>query len=245
IAYGYDEAGRLRSKDTSGVAGAGRNSYGYDDAGRLVSWDDGDTTVDYTWDGAGNLVGRGGESAEFDERNRLLAHGDTEYSYTPRGTMAERIEGGEVTELVFNAFDELVSDGDTEYVYDALNRLVSRGDRDLAYVGQSLDIASDGLSEYSYTPGGHLLGAGGRLGWSDRHTDLVGLVDPEAGELAGSRTFDPFGEVLASEGDDPDLGFQGQFTDPDSGNVNMGSRWYQPGTGTFASRDAAALDPRD
>ncbi|WP_317496459.1 hypothetical protein, partial [Haloechinothrix sp. LS1_15] len=42
IAYGYDEAGRLRSKDTSGVAGAGRNSYGYDDAGRLVSWDDGD-----------------------------------------------------------------------------------------------------------------------------------------------------------------------------------------------------------
>jgi RHS repeat-associated protein len=33
------------------------------------------------------------------------------------------------------------------------------------------------------------------------------------------------------------IGFQGSYTDPDSGQVDMNARWYNPGTGTFDSRD--------
>ncbi|WP_447002312.1 RHS repeat-associated core domain-containing protein [Saccharothrix isguenensis] len=66
---------------------------------------------------------------------------------------------------------------------------------------------------------------------------------PATGEVTGSRTYSPFGAVQASAGTQPGLGYQHQWTDPATGNVNMGARWYQPGTGTFASRDTAALDP--
>uniref|UniRef100_UPI002106034F RHS repeat-associated core domain-containing protein n=1 Tax=Saccharomonospora sp. NB11 TaxID=1642298 RepID=UPI002106034F len=59
------------------------------------------------------------------------------------------------------------------------------------------------------------------------------------------RSYSPFGQRQAEAGTQPALGFQHQYTDPDSGNVNMGARWYQPGTATFASRDTAGLDPRD
>ncbi|GAA1228228.1 hypothetical protein GCM10009676_08180 [Prauserella halophila] len=245
ISYGYGPAGRLASKTTTGVAGAAENTYTYDRAGRLGSWSDGSSTTNYEWDAAGNLVQRGDESATYNARNQLLSFGDTSYSYTARGTLSSRTQGGQTTDVVFNAFDELVSDGGTSYSYDALNRLVNAGERQLSYVGKSLDIASDGSSSYTYTPGGDSLGAAGGIAWSDRHTDLVGVLDPAEGSLAGSRSFGPFGAVTASGGAQPDVGFQGQFTDAGSGNVSMGSRWYRPGTGAFASRDTAALDPRD
>jgi RHS repeat-associated protein len=43
----------------------------------------------------------------------------------------------------------------------------------------------------------------------------------------------------------PTLGYQDQYTDPTTGTVNMGARWYDPATGGFASRDTTGLDPRD
>ncbi|MFG1679668.1 RHS repeat-associated core domain-containing protein [Nonomuraea sp. NPDC049269] len=54
---------------------------------------------------------------------------------------------------------------------------------------------------------------------------------------------DPFGTVTAQTGSKTNLGYQGEYTDPDTGKVNMHARWYQPGTSTFTSRDTASLDP--
>ncbi|WP_247648747.1 LamG-like jellyroll fold domain-containing protein [Saccharomonospora xinjiangensis] len=249
ITYEWDDEDHLVAKHTEGVAGAAQHAYGYDRAGRLVSWDDGIAVHTYEWDAAGNLTRDGPVSAVFNERNQLLSKAGVEYSYTPRGTLASRTAGGVSALVEFNAFDELVADGGTDYRYDALNRLVSAGGSALSYVGSGIKVASDGQGEYSYTPGGLPLGVaqGGvsALAWSDVHTDLIGLVDPGTGVLAGSRSYSPFGQRQAGVGTQPALGFQHQYTDPDSGNVNMGARWYQPGTATFASRDTAGLDPRD
>ena len=35
----------------------------------------------------------------------------------------------------------------------------------------------------------------------------------------------------------PSLGYQGQYTDPATGNINMAARWYSPATGSFTSND--------
>jgi RHS repeat-associated protein len=60
------------------------------------------------------------------------------------------------------------------------------------------------------------------------------------GAVSDSVVRDPFGKTLGSTGSAPDVGFQSDWTDPSTGLVWMGARWYQPGTGTFVSRDTVA-----
>ena len=59
-----------------------------------------------------------------------------------------------------------------------------------------------------------------------------------AAGLAVDRSFDPFGEPLASAGGILRVGFQGSWTDPATAKVSAQARWYTPGTGGFASRDS-------
>ncbi|MGW4116132.1 HNH/ENDO VII family nuclease [Actinosynnema sp. NPDC004786] len=244
-AYTFDTEDRLTGKTTTGLAGAGVNTYGYDDAGRLTSWNNGTTTTDYGWDGAGNLTRDGPVTATYDQRNHLLTRGGLTNTYTARGTLASRTTDSTTTNLAFNAYDELVTEGTTTNTYDALGRLTGT----LAYQGTGQTIISAGTDLYTHTPDGSPLGV--KQGTTtatavtDLHTDLVAAINPATGELTGSRTYSPFGTVQASTGTQPGLGYQHQWTDPTTGNVNMGARWYQPGTGTFASRDTAALDPTD
>lgn len=225
------------------------SGYHYDKAGRLTFWDNGTTQTSYDWDKAGNLVAAGGETAQYNERNRLLSRGGTDYSYSARGTLTERTTGGVTTDVRFDAYGQMAADGAKSYSYDALNRLVSSGQRSVSYVGDSLNIASDGNSQYSYGADGSMFGVSdgstAKLAVSNEHRDLVGALDSDTGELIDYRNFQPFGEVESSMGSTPSVGYQGQFTDSDSGNVSMGARWYQPGTGAFASRDRTGLDPRD
>jgi RHS repeat-associated protein len=247
--YGYDTADRLVSKTTTGVAGAAANTYTYDQAGQLATWNNGNTTTQYGWDGAGNLTRDGPDTATFNERNQLTTKGATSYTYTPRGTLASRTTSGTTTNIAFNAYDELTTDATTTNTYDGLDRLTTTGTTTLTYTGTGDTVAADGTSTYSYTPSGTPLGVkqGGvaSVAVTDLHTDLTALINPATGAVAGSRSYSPFGQPTAAAGTQAALGYQGQYTDPGSGNVNMGSRWYQPTSGGFASRDTAGLDPRD
>jgi RHS repeat-associated protein len=56
--------------------------------------------------------------------------------------------------------------------------------------------------------------------------------------LSDSKVYDPFGEVAAINGvSQITVGFQGDYTDPTSGEVWMGARWYDPTGAQFRSRD--------
>ncbi|MCF6424100.1 RHS repeat-associated core domain-containing protein [Amycolatopsis tucumanensis] len=110
-------------------------------------------------------------------------------------------------------------------------------------------MTTDGTTSYTYTPSGDLLGtkqgAAASLALTDLHTDLTALINPATGAVNGSRAYSPFGEITNTGGTQTALGYQHQYTDPTSGNTNMGARWYDPQTGGFTSRDTIALDPRD
>ncbi len=72
----------------------------------------------------------------------------------------------------------------------------------------------------------------------DRHGDVTWLADPTTGVLSDSKVYDPFGEVAAVTGvSSITVGFQGDYTDPASGEVWMGARWYDPTGAQFRSRD--------
>ncbi|MFC0433664.1 polymorphic toxin-type HINT domain-containing protein [Kutzneria buriramensis] len=251
VSYGYDAADNLTEKDTAGTAGAGTNSYGYDYAGRMVSWTAGGKTTSYGWDDAGNRVQAGSKTASYDQRNRLLSDGDYTYTYTPRGTLASRTSSGLTEKMSFDAFDRMVGDGSSSYTYDGLDRLAVRNGQTFSYSGLGDQIAGDGTSTYSRAPSGELLATGNgndkQLTISDKHDDVVAGFAPGDGNtgLSHSAAYDPFGQVTATSGTQQSIGFQGAYTDPDTAQVHMGARWYNPSAGGFDSRDSIqiASDP--
>ncbi|WP_433259391.1 LamG-like jellyroll fold domain-containing protein (plasmid) [Streptosporangium sp. CA-135522] len=257
IVYGWDKDDNLTTKTTTGTAGAGVNTYGYDHAGRLTSWTaPGGAGTAYEWDDAGNRTKAGTKTFSYDERNRLTSGGGVDYTYTPRGTLASETTGGVTKNLTFDAFDQLISDGEASYGYDALGRMTSRtkgaAQQRFVYSGLTNDIsvitdaAGAVQAKYGRDLFGGLLslqeGGGPALGvMSDLHGDVVGTFSGTA--LVDSTAYDPFGEVTHRSGTQRSPGYQGEYTDPDTGKVNMHARWYQPGTGSFASRDTATLSP--
>ncbi|MEV0346075.1 LamG-like jellyroll fold domain-containing protein [Nonomuraea sp. NPDC050680] len=256
ITYGWDKDDNLTSKITSGTAGAGNNTYGYDHAGRLTSWTGPDgTTTAYEWDASGNRTKAGNKTYTYDQRNRLTSGDGTDYTYTPRGTLASETKNGATRQLTFDAFDRLINDGDATYTYDAFDRMATRQKsgsalQKFAYAGLDNDIIAitdqNGAvqAKYGRDPSGGLVstqeGDGPALAaMTDIHDDLVGTFSGTA--LASTTAYNPYGEVTAQTGTQSRLGYQSEYTDPDTGKTNMHARWYQPGTATFASRDTWTL----
>ncbi|MEU8035990.1 LamG-like jellyroll fold domain-containing protein [Streptosporangium sp. NPDC049078] len=257
IVYGWDKDDNLTSKTTTGTAGAGTNTYGYDRAGRLTSWTaPGGAVTAYEWDASGNRTKSGADTFAYDQRNRLTSGAGVDYTYAPRGTLATETKAGVTRDLAFDAFDRLVSDGEATYGYDALDRMTSRtkgaAQQRFVYSGLTNDITTttDGVgavqAKYGRDPFGGLLslqeGAIPALAtMTDLHGDVVGTFSGTA--LVDSTAYDPFGKVTHRSGTQRALGYQGEYTDPDTGKVNMHARWYQPGTGAFTSRDDWTLSP--
>jgi RHS repeat-associated protein len=243
VAYDYDLDGNLTERDVTlpGNADAGLNEYGYDNMGRLLSWTLDTTTVDYEWDDAGNRVGVDADAFVYDQRNRLVSGPDGDYEYSPRGTLSEFDDGLAAVSYSFDPLGRLTAVDTVDYSYDGLGRVADREGVDFSYQGFSLDPVSDGSFSYSRTPGGRLVGISDGvddlLVGLDRHGDLTHLFQAE-GTITDTALYDPFGDPLASTGGfDPVVGFQGDWTDPASGHVWMGARWYEGSWAAFLSRD--------
>ncbi|MFJ8232825.1 LamG-like jellyroll fold domain-containing protein [Streptomyces sp. NPDC094448] len=246
--YGYDLDDRVTAKTTTGTTGASANTYGYDDAGRMTSWTNGTTTTPYGWDDSSNRIQAGTSTTTYDERNRPLTDGTTTYTHTPRGTLSTATPAGNTPRaLTFDAFERKTSDGTTTFTYDSLDRVAQQGANAFTYDGGSNNLTSDGTNTYTRTLSGALqaMTDGTTPQWAitDRHTDLVAGFSPDGLTVTSSSAYDPFGRTTAATGPRTSLGYQSGWTDPGSGDVNMASRWYQPGTGAFASRDTWLLDP--
>ncbi len=248
IAYGWDNEGQLTSKNTTGLAGAANNTYTYDRAGRLASWNNGTTTLGYGYDASGNRTQVGAQTYTYDARDELLSGNGVSYAYTARGTLKSSTAGGTTTQSTTDAFGQTITSGSRTYGYDALGRVVTAsGLSGIAYTGAGNNLASDGSTLYTRGSGDNIIGeksgSSSLIVWTDNHADVVGQFTPTGTSLAGSRSYDPLGNVLASTGMVGNLGFQSGWTDPTSGQVNMLSRWYNPANGQFTTRDSASVSP--
>ncbi|WP_328645689.1 DUF6531 domain-containing protein [Amycolatopsis sp. NBC_00348] len=244
--YGYDNDDKVTTKtSTRSVGATTANSYGYDGAGRLTSWTAGSQTTTYGWDDAGNRTSVNGSAYTYNERNQLLSGGGATYAYRKRGTLQSVTRGSVTTTNGFDAFDRLVREGTTTNQYDSNDRLVNRNGTALTYDGLSNETVTDGTRKVSRLPDGTALGdkgaAGGKTLFADRHGDVEGRY--LGAVVDGQRTYDPFGTVTSSSGETSNLGYQGDWTTPDTGLVNMTARWYDPNRGGFVSRDDWNLSP--
>jgi RHS repeat-associated protein len=240
IEYGYDLNDRLTTKETSGLADEGVNTYDYDRADRLTSWTQPTgTTTAYGWDAASNRVTAGTKTATYDERNRLQSDGTDSYTYTPRGTLSSK-SGSPVA---FDGFDRLKQQGAATYTYDALDRVATRNGARFTYSGATNELATDGSTTFGRGPWGELLstqtGADEGLAVADQRGDVIADLPAAGSAISDSTAYDPWGTV--TDGTERKIGFQGDYTDPDTDQVNMTARWYDPATGRFTSRDDIPL----
>jgi RHS repeat-associated protein len=257
--YGYNPDGDLTSQTTTGFAGAASTSYGYNEADELTSATGG-TTTSYGYDADGNLTQAGGTGYNYNAQDQLTtatsSAGATSYGYTLSGALASVTPpSGPTQNYTSNAFGQAVTaPGGISYGYDGLGRLATRatsaGTADFAYSGTDATLASDGTTSYSYDPAGNLIAArptGGTAAaeLTNLHGDVTGSFSPAGSttSLTASAAYSPYGSVTATSGTMPSLGYQGQYTDPATGQVDMSARWYSPGTGSFTSNDTLGGSP--
>ena len=256
IAYQYDPNGNLTNKTTSGFVGAGTNTYTYDQADRLASWNNGTTTTDYAYDNDGNRTQAGNTDYTYDARDELTSDGTNSYTYSANGDLTS-VTGtsGLSGTSTSDAYGQQGAQGGQDNTYDALGRDVQLADgsvtTNLSYQSTTGQLASDGASDYTWTPQGTLIGteaagaAGtGVLDFTDSHTDVVGQFKATGNTLAGSQTFGPWGAVTATSSTlSGSLGYQSQYTSPVTNQTDMGARWYNSSTGSFDNKDTVSNKP--
>ena len=169
--------------------------------------------------------------------------------------MSSTPPSGTAQDYTANAYGQTVTaPGGVSYGYDGLGRLATRttstGTSDFAYSGTGDTVASDGTTSYSYDPGGDLVtvqspGGTAEAALTDVHGDVIGLFSPAAATttLAASAAYSPYGTVTVRSGSMPSLGYQGQYTDPSTGDTDMSARWYSPSTSTFTTNDTLTGSP--
>ncbi|MFJ1796623.1 LamG-like jellyroll fold domain-containing protein [Kitasatospora griseola] len=245
IGYDYTPSGRLKSQTTIGLAGTASNTYTYDDAGRLNSWNNGTTTNTYRYDANGNLTQNGSRTASYNQRNQLQTADGTAYTYTPRGTRTTATSTSGTTTATYDAFDQLTTQDGQTYYYDALGRLASTNGHTFTYDGLTGNATSDGTETYSRSTGGQLTaignGSAAAAAYSDRRDNLIATYAVDGSGISGSKSYEPWGMPANSNGTQHNLGYQGGWTDSTTGQVSTESRWYDPATAGFTSRDPVDL----
>lgn len=105
-------------------------------------------------------------------------------------------------------------------------------------------LLSDGNYDFLYGPNGapiEQIDSGGAVTFL--HTDQAGsvrLLTDTSGTITGSYSYDPWGRTTAHTGTgSTPLGYDGQYTDPESGLIYLRARYYDPATAQFLTRDPA------
>ncbi|HEU5004348.1 MAG TPA: RHS repeat-associated core domain-containing protein, partial [Actinomycetota bacterium] len=99
----------------------------------------------------------------------------------------------------------------------------------------------DGSTDYVYGPGGRPLEQLSSSGTLFYHQDQLGstrALTNASGVMVATYTFDSYGHLTASTGSVSNpFGLAGQYTDAETGLVYLRSRYYDPATAQFLSRD--------
>jgi RHS repeat-associated protein len=228
--YAYDGGGnRILDKQTTGTV-VKNLSTTYDAAGLPTSATDAATgeTVTYAHDQVGNLTGI----------DSSIAANDWTSTFDPYSRLTCAVQG---TSCASGSSRVL-------FTMDALDRALTRTKgssvTSLTYSGIAESLAKKVVGSTTTTyastgtgaPLAEKTGTTASFYLRDPHGDVVGLASTGAANQ-GTSSFDPWGTSLATTGQGSFLGYQADMTDPDTKQVDMGTRWYQAGLGRFTARD--------
>lgn len=262
VDYAYDDQGQLVSVDYSTIPGARNMAFTYDAFGNrtsvtlptgdfqslynaesqeLTSYTLGHLRVDQTYDGNGSLsreiftrLGQPLRTVNYlwDTQNRL-----SEIRYAPS---EPAFLGGQVSTVL-----QFVSDDAGNRIKKSINNEPART---VYSLNQGLTVLNElnntGVVQKTVVQGIHQIAeidANGQITFT--HTDVLGspvALSNEAGEVVAEYEYDPFGNVVGSDGTaDTRYKFTGQEHDSESDLYYYNARYYNPVLGRFLSRDAS------
>ncbi len=223
IDYQYDPLYRLTGATYSGAL-TETFAYSYDAVGnRLTQNNNGVVTnyaydnanrltsvngVTYTWDNNGNLLSDGVNTYGYDQANRLISvNGQTTFAYNGVGDRLRQTVNSTITNYTLD-----LNTGLTQVLADGTNTYLYGAGRIAQYDTTMQYFGADGLGSVRQ------------------------LYDASGAALANKR-YDPFGNVLTTNGTATSVyGYTGEATDA-TGLVFLRARYMDPAQGRFTTRD--------
>ncbi|MGN0855300.1 MAG: lipid II-degrading bacteriocin [Kiritimatiellia bacterium] len=248
---GYDANGRLVERNGE--------AYGFGVQGQLVSYvragTEGDGTIAYTYDEAGNRLAQGGEGEiisanalnqraelSYSADGGLLALDGRSFAYDAAGRLVSVSLNGVL--LASYAYDpsgrrvlKMTGGAETRYYYDGW-RLVKEIETEAS--------GAETVTEYFWAAGErryellYVKRAGEvYVPIKDQHLNVIAYVDA-SGSVVARYAYDPFGVQIEESGSMAatfKIRYTSHYTDVESGLVYYGLRHYAPTLGAWVSRD--------
>ncbi len=266
LVYQRDAAGRITGRTETTPSGQTTWTYEYDDRGRLqAAYKDNQPYATYAYDANGNRTTQtaGGDqtTATFDNRDRMRAQGDYEFSYNKNGEMTarENTATNQTATFSYDTFGNLTGaateDGDQiTYKLDSDANRATRevnGQLQSRYIyargiqGPIAELAGDNTVKARYVYGTRSIVPDYMVKNGNTYrllTDQLGsvrlVVDASSGDIAQEIEYDPFGVVIrdTNQGFQP-FGFAGGLYDSATGLTHFGAREYDARMGRWTAAD--------
>jgi RHS repeat-associated protein len=207
VAQTYNADSQLTSSTPSGGSAT---TYAYNDLGERTSATEPSTDVtSYTYDQAGRLT-------SFAPAADLTALSPTSYTYSSGGLLASETTSAGTCQFIWDATGSLplmLTDGTNAYLYGPSSTPFEQ-------VSLTTDTAASSTFLVSDVQGS------------------VRLQLSDSGALLGTVTYDANGNPSVNTGVmTTPVGYDGQWTDPDTQLVYLRARWLDPATAQFVSVD--------
>jgi RHS repeat-associated protein len=267
LEYTRNKALQVTKATTKGLPGEEKPAFSYDENSRLSKG----AGIKYGYDAANNATTIGGNTYLYDSADELeraeakkatvatysfdelgertktkpSTGPATSYGYDQAGdlTSVTRPKEGEIAAIE----DSYGNDGDGLRASQTVSGTTSYMTWDVA---EALPLLlSDGSSTFVYGPSGLPIEQVSGETVQYLHHDQQGstrMITGASGTVAATTTFDAYGNKLGSTGSATTaLGYDGQYTNADTGLIYLRARAYDPATGQFLSVDPLAASTRE
>jgi RHS repeat-associated protein len=253
VAYTRDGDGQIKTTTTTGLPGTASTSDIYDANNRLEK--SGSTT--YAYDAADEPTTLGANTSVYDAAGELKTSGSNTYGYDQVGDrVTATSKEGQTTTYGYNQAGNLIQvkqgKGTTglnnTYAYNGEGlRVAQTKGKTTSYVTWDTQvelpsILSDEQNNYIYGPDNIPIEAIQSKGLIlYLHHDQQGstrMLTSTTGAIEATTTYDAYGNTTGTTGNaTTPLGYDGQYTDADTGLIYLRARAYDPATAQFLSVD--------
>jgi RHS repeat-associated protein len=261
LLYTRNKDSQVKGATSKGLPGEEKPAYEYDTNSRLTKG----ATIAYKYDAANNPTTIGTGTYKYDKASELETGPSLTYTYDELGERTKtKPTSGPATTYGYDQASDLTSverpkEGEKAEIKDtyAYNGDGLRTSQTIngttTYMAWEEGIPlplllTDGTNNYIYGPGGlptEQISATTTLYLHHDQQGSTRLLTASTGAKEASFTYDAYGNQTGHTGTvTTPLGYDGQYTDSDTGLIYLRARYYDPGTGQFISNDPQVMETR-